>query len=74
MENLMNFSLFTCDRSTHLKIVGVALVAAIVVVVAGVNARVGDAGNLAANARTSGTVVKAGKPAVYSTRDDSAVR
>jgi hypothetical protein len=70
----MNFSLFTCDRTTHLKIVVVALAAAIVVVVAGVNTRVSDAGNLAAGAKTSGTVVKAGKPAVYSTRNDSAVR
>ena len=70
----MNFSLFTCDRTTHLKIVAVALVAAVVIAVGGIYARVGDAGSLTAGAKTSGTVVKAGKPAVYSTRDDSAVR
>ena len=68
----MNFSLFTCDRTTHLKIVAVALVAAIMIAVSGIYARVG--GDLTAGAKTSGTVVKAGKPAVYSIRDDSAVR
>ena len=66
---MKNFSLFTCDRNTHLKIVAVALVAAIVIAVGGIHVRVGDAG-----ATTSGMVVKAGKPAVYSTRNDSVVR
>jgi hypothetical protein len=70
----MNFSLFTCDRTTHLKIVVVALVAAIGVAVAGIHARTGDAGGLTASARTNGVVVKAGKPAVYSTRNDSTIR
>jgi hypothetical protein len=56
----------------NLKIVIVALVAAIVVTVAGINARVTDVGSLAATAKTSGTVVKAGKPAFYSTGDDAA--
>jgi hypothetical protein len=70
----MNFSLFTCDRTTHLKIVVVALVAAIAVAVAGIHARTGDASGLTAGARTSGIVVKAGKPAVYSTRNDSTIR
>jgi hypothetical protein len=70
----MNSSLFTCDRSTHLKIVVVSLVAAIVVALVGINARVSETSNLVAGAKTRGTVVKAGKPAVYSTRDDSTVR
>jgi hypothetical protein len=70
----MNSSLFTCDRATHLKIVAVALVAAIVLAVGGIRAHMGDTGSLAAGAKTSGTVVKAGKPAIYSTRNDSAVR
>jgi hypothetical protein len=70
----MNFSLFTCDRATHLKIVVVALVAAIVVVVAGINARTSDAGSVTAGTKTNGVVVKAGKPAVFSTRDDSTIR
>jgi hypothetical protein len=70
----MNFSLFTCDRTTHLKIVVVSLVAAIAIMVAGIHSRLGEAGNLTANAKTSPTVVKAGKPAVYSTRDDRTIR
>jgi hypothetical protein len=32
----MNSSLFTCDRATHLKIVAVALVAAIAIAVGGI--------------------------------------
>jgi hypothetical protein len=70
----MNSSLFTCDRATHLKIVAVALVAVIVILVGGIYARIGDAGDLTAGVKTSGAVVKVGKPAVYSIRDDSAVR
>ena len=70
----MNSSFFTCDRATHLKIVAVALVAGIVVIAAGIHARTGDTSAVAANAKTNGVVVKAGKPAVLSTRDDSTVR
>ena len=70
----MNFSFSTCDRATHLKVVAVALVAAIVIAVGGIHARIGDASRLAADAKTNGTVVKAGKPAVYSSRDNSVVR
>jgi hypothetical protein len=70
----MNSSLFTCDRATHLKIVAVAVVAVIALAVGGIHAHTGDGGNLTAGAKTSGTVVKAGKPAVYSTRNESAVR
>jgi hypothetical protein len=69
----MNFSLLTCDRNTHLKIVAVALVAAIVIAVGGIHVRVRDADSRTATT-TSGMVVKAGKPAVYSTRNDSVVR
>jgi hypothetical protein len=69
----MNASLFTCDRATHLKIVAVALVAVIALAVGGIHARTGDGVSLTAGAKTSGTVVKAGKPAVYST-NESVVR
>lgn len=69
----MNFSLFTCDRTTHVKIVAVALVAAIVVAVAGIHARTSDP-SLTASAKPTLTVVKAGKPAVYSTRQDQTIR
>lgn len=64
----MNFSLFTCDRNTHLKIVAVALVAATLIAAGGIRVRVHAA------TTTSGMAVKAGKPAIYSTRNDSVVR
>ncbi len=59
----MNFSLLTADRVTHLKIVAVALVAATVVTVVGLKARVGDASVAAKAPQTE--VVKVGKPPVY---------
>jgi len=70
----MNASFFACDRATHLKIAIVSLVAAFVVTAVAIHARIGDRVNSIASAKTSGMVVKAGKPAVYSTRNDSAVR
>jgi hypothetical protein len=70
----MNSSFFTCDGATHLKVVAVALVAAIVVAVVGIHARVSDASDAVASAKASATVVKAGRPAVYSTRNDAAIR
>ena len=59
----MNFSLLTADRVTHLKIVAVALVAATVVTMVGLKARVGDP-NMAAKA-SAREIVKVGKPPVY---------
>jgi hypothetical protein len=67
----MNHSLLTANRTTHLKIVVVALLAAMVVVVAGVGARVSETG--AASGRTTMMVVKAGKPAVVSIRDSGVI-
>ncbi len=40
----MNHSLVTADRTTHLKIVAVSLVAAIAVILVGVTARITDTG------------------------------
>jgi hypothetical protein len=70
----MNASLFTADRATHVKIVIVALLAAIAVVAVSVNARISDPGLIAARARTDGLVVRAGEPARYSVRDEAAIR
>ena len=69
----MNSSFFTCDRATHLKIVAIALIAGIVVIAVGIHTRTSD-GSITADAKTNGMVVKAGKPTIYSTRNDSAVR
>ena len=69
----MNSSLFTCNRTTHLKIVAVAIVASIVAIATGLYARTGD-NVLTARVETGAPVLKAGKPVNYSTRDASAIR
>ena len=70
----MNHSLTSASRTTHLKIATVSLIAAIVVVVVGINARMPDA-SATARIRTDGPmVVKAGKPATLTSRDGSTIR
>jgi hypothetical protein len=54
----MNHSLLTADRATHLKIVAVALAAAVVTVVVGGAARVADVG--AATVRVDGATLASG--------------
>jgi hypothetical protein len=58
----MTHSLIGADRTTHLKVLCVALTAAIAVVAIGITARVTDRG-------ATHTVVKANKPAVYTARE-----
>jgi hypothetical protein len=72
----MNHSMLTCGWTTHLKIVAVALIAAVLVAAVGINARLDDAGagTMTASAKAGGPAVRAGKPAIYSTRNDAAVR
>ncbi|MGJ4931389.1 hypothetical protein ACQR1I_30855 [Bradyrhizobium sp. HKCCYLS2038] len=66
----MNHSLHSADRSTHLKIVVVALVAGIAVTAFGIAARTtGDEGQTA-----TAQVVKAGKPVVVTSSNGSMVR
>ena len=62
----MNSSLWSAGRSTHLNIVAVSLMASIIVVVIGINARVDSDANQ--------VVVKAGKPAIYTDNPGSTVR
>jgi ABC-type proline/glycine betaine transport system permease subunit len=64
-----NTSMFTADRSTHLKIVVVSLVCATLVAGIGVAARVSDT----ASGRMEATVIKASAPITAST-EGSAVR
>ena len=68
----MNSSFLTCDRATHVRIVAIALIASIVMVVVGIHAPTSDV-SIAAGAKTNGMVVKAGKPVLYSARNDSTV-
>src|SRR5262245_4461504 len=64
-ERSMNHSLQSADRNTHLKIVVVALIAAFVVILLGLNARVGDTASMTVRNQTDGPVLKAGQPATY---------
>jgi len=66
-----NFSLLTADRITHVKVVAVALVCAMVGI--GLAARLNDQSALA-DARLEATVIKAGKPVTASTGERSTIR
>ncbi len=66
----MNHSIYSADRSTHLKIVVVALVAGIAVAGLGISARSNSDDGYAQTAR----VIKAGKPVAISSTDTSMVR
>jgi hypothetical protein len=72
----MNHSMLTCGRTTHLRIVAVALIAAVLFTTVGLKARLDDsgAGNVTATVKAGGPAMKAGKHTLYSTRDDAAVR
>lgn len=66
----MNHSIYSADRSTHLKVVAVALVAGIAVAGFGISARSGSDEGLTQTAR----VIKAGKPVVITSSNTSLVR
>ena len=67
----MNHSIHSADRSTHLKIVVVALVAGIAVAAFGISARTNADFTQTAQ---STHVIKAGKPVVITSSDVSTVR
>lgn len=70
----MNHSLITADRTTHLKIVALSLIAAIAVVAVGITARITDTGVASARLEAQGPVIKAGKPAAVTVRDGVTIR
>jgi len=70
----MNHSLVTADRTTHLKIVAVSLVAAIAVILVGITARISEPGSASAKLESHGPVLKAGKPATVTARDGNTVQ
>ena len=65
-----NFSLFTADRATHLKIVVVSLLCALIVAGIGMAARVDND----STSRMEATVVKAGKPVTATAGQDRTIR
>jgi L-asparaginase/Glu-tRNA(Gln) amidotransferase subunit D len=64
----MNHSIHSADRSTHLKIVVIALVAGIVVAGLGISART------SADYTQTAHVIKAGKPVAVTSSDTTAIR
>jgi hypothetical protein len=66
----MNHSIYSADRSTHLKIVVVALVAGIAVAGFSISARNNSDNGYTQTAR----VIKAGKPVAVTSSDTSLVR
>jgi hypothetical protein len=68
----MSHSLLSADRNTHIKIAVVALIAGMVVVAVGINARTTDPDLTASRTGTDAPVLKAGAPATYSSADSPA--
>jgi hypothetical protein len=68
----MNHSLLNADRTTQFKITAVALIAVVAVVIVGINARVTSA-EADAQAKMNDTVIKAGAPVMYTTRETLAI-
>lgn len=68
----MNHSFYSADRTTHLKIVVVALVAATAIAGLSITARV-QSGDAYAQAEQI-QVIKAGKPMMMSTSEQSVIR
>lgn len=66
----MNHSIYSADRTTHLKVVVVALVAGIAVAGFGISARTTSSDSFT---QTAG-VIKAGKPVVITSANTSTVR
>jgi hypothetical protein len=69
-ETSMNHSIYSADRTTHLKIVVVALVAGILVAGFSISMRSGSDEGFTQTAR----VMKAGKPVVITSSGNSVVR
>lgn len=72
-EDVMNWSMYTADRSTHLKIVVVGLAAALLIAVIGISARELNLGVDIMTAQNP-TVIKAGGPVVFTDRTAPTVR
>jgi hypothetical protein len=69
----MNWSLYTADRTTHLKIVVVGLTAALLISLIGIAAHNFNLGTDILTAQ-SPTVIKAGGPVALSERNSATIR
>lgn len=70
----MNHSFYSADRMTHLKIVIVALVAAIGIAGFGISARLTADDGYMQTARVTGPALKANKNVVLTSSDQSVIR
>ena len=73
MGDAMNSSMYTADRTTHLKIVVVGLAAALLIAVIGVSAHQLNLGTDIMTAQNP-TVIKAGSPVVITDRSGPVIR
>lgn len=69
----MNWSIYTADRTTHLKIVVVGLAAALLIAVIGISARELNLGTDILTAKAP-SVIKAGGPVVFTNRSGAIIR
>lgn len=69
----MNWTMYTADRTTHLKIVVVGLAAALLILVIGISGRELNLGNDIMTARVP-TGLKAGAPIMFTDRSGPIVR
>ena len=69
----MNWSIYTADRATHLKIVVVGLAAALLIAVIGISARELNLGTDILTAQGP-SVIRAGGPVVMTDRDGPTIR
>jgi hypothetical protein len=69
----MNWSMYTADRTTHLKIVVVGLAAALLIAVIGIAAQRFNLGTDILTAQAP-TVIKAGGPILFTDRDTTTIR
>jgi hypothetical protein len=73
LEAAMNWSMYTADRVTHLKIVVVGLAAALLIAVIGIAAQQFNLGTDILTAQAP-TVIKAGGPVVFTDRSGPTIR
>jgi hypothetical protein len=73
LEAAMNWSMYTADRTTHLKIVVVGLTAALLISVIGIAAQHLNLGTDIMTAQTP-TVIKAGGPVIFTDRAGTTIR
>jgi hypothetical protein len=73
LEAAMNWSMYTADRTTHLKIVVVGLAAALLIAVIGISAQQLNLGTDVLIAQ-SPTVIKAGGPVIFTDRAGAIIR